>query len=141
MSLNVQNRETVNTGGNFGIFYVIKGLLFSFILSLILLIPTAVLLKAFAPKDDAITVAAYVINFIGTLFFGIYTSRHVLKSGLLNGTLSGLLYFLILFFVGSLLSGGVHFSVSSLIAFIVSASGGALGGIFGINTVKPQRRR
>ena len=124
-----------------GIFYIFKGIIFSFILSLIFILFSSVILKMFIPTDNAVLFSGFLTGFVSTLFSGFYMSRHVLKSGLLNGVLSGILYFLILFLIGSVASGGVTFSVYTWIMLIISLFGGALGGIFGINSVKPQRRR
>lgn len=140
MSFNTSSHET-SGGGISGILYIIKGMVFSFILSLLLILPAAVILKAFMPKDGAILAAALIISLISTIFSGFYTSRHVLKSGLLNGALAGILYFLILFLIGSLVSRGVHFSPLTAIALGISLAGGGLGGVFGINSIKPARRR
>lgn len=140
MSLNLQKTE--NTGSSIcGILYIIKGTIFSFILSLLLIIPAAIILKTFFPTDEAVFASSMIISFISAFFCGFYMSRHVLKSGLLNGALAGILYFLILFLSGSIASGGINFSLSSILAFAVSLLGGAIGGIFGINSVKSQRRR
>lgn len=140
MSLNVQKTENT-TSSICGILYIIKGMTFSFILSLLLIFPASIILKAFFPKDGAIVAAAVTISLVSTLFSGFYMSRHVLKSGLLNGSLAGILYFLILFFVGSVASGEVSFSPLTALMLGICLIGGAFGGIFGINSVKPQRRR
>lgn len=139
MSLNTVNHET--TGGICGILYIIKGIAFSFIISLLLILAASALLKAFSPRDTSVFAASLVINFLSTLFSGFYMSRHALKSGLLNGALAGILYFLIIFLTGSVISGGVRFSAAAAAALGTAFAGGAIGGIFGINSIKPQRRR
>lgn len=140
MSFNTESRE--NTGGGIcGVLYIIKGMLFSFIFSLLLILPSSLICMAFFPKDRGIFTAVCIIYFLSTLFSGFYMSRHVVKSGLLNGALSGVLYSLILFLIGSLVSGGVSFSPISAALFVISLLGGAFGGILGINSVKTSRRR
>lgn len=139
MSLNTSQAE--NTGGICGILYIIKGIAFSFVISLLLILLSSFILKAFSPKDTSIYVSALAVTFLSTFFSGFYMSRHALKSGLLNGALAGILYFLIVFLIGSVISGGVKFSPAVLGSFVISLLGGAIGGIFGINSIKPQRRR
>lgn len=141
MSANLQNRENANSGGLCGILYIIKGMLFSIIFSFVLILIAALLLKLFFPQNMAITAAAYIICFLSTLFSGIYTARHVEKGGLINGALSGLLYFLIIFLAGSIVSGKVAFGTAVFAMLGTAIAGGALGGILGINNTKSYKRR
>ena len=141
MSANLQNRETAGGGSVCGILYIIKGILFSFILSFVLILIAAGILKLFFPQNAAVAASAFIICFISTLFLGIYTSRHAEKNGLLNGALSGFLYFLITFLSGSVASGKVSLGTAALLMLLTAIAGGAFGGILGINNTKSYKRR
>lgn len=121
--------------------YLLKGLLFSIIISFLLMLPFAFICKNFLPDESYVSLSAHIISFISAFFYGLYSAKHISKGGLLNGATSGFLYFLIIFLVSSLLIKKLNFSLDTLIMLIISLAGGSIGGTVGINAFSNSRRR
>ena len=138
--INQRYSSSAETDSSGGYMYILKGLIFTFILSFILLFIVSVIFNMSYPKDNIINLFVYTVCALSNLFFGFYISRHFSKSGLLKGALSGLLYFFVLFILGSVISRNMSFNLLKTLSFFLSVIGGALGGIIGMNTKKDYRR-
>lgn len=122
-----------------GVFYIIKGLLLSLVLSALLIMLFAAIITAFCPTEGAVMISASAAVAAATLFSGIYISKHIQKSGLVNGALAGLLYGLVTFLIGAVAGGGVNLGADRLVMLLLAAGFGAAGGVFGVNTGKRRR--
>lgn len=120
---------------------LLKGLFLSIVISLILMLIFAFICKTFIPADNYILLSSDIICLLGTFFYGFYLSKHISKGGLLNGCMSGFIYFLLIFIISSVLLKSFNFPKAALTMLIISLLGGSIGGTVGINTSKSYRRR
>ena len=121
--------QKLNTG-EFPVFFLLKTLLFSYILTGLLLAILAVLLYKFRLGEKAVTLAIIVIYVIGTFFGGFMVGKRLKNRKFLWGLLLGTAYFVVLTLV-SLAAGGGHIQLgnSFLTTFVLCAGGGMLGGM------------
>lgn len=114
----------------FPIFFLLKTLLFSYILTGVLLAILAVLLYKFRLGEKAVTLAIIVIYVIGTFFGGFMAGRRLKNRKFLWGLLLGTAYFVVLALVSLAAGGGrIQLGNSFLTTFVLCAGGGMLGGM------------
>lgn len=119
---------------------VLMGTLAGLIISLIILAVCSYAMTVRDMPDNVISTLSLISIASGCLTGGFISAKKHKKSGLLVGTVTGLGMFLVLFFAGlAIQHTGV--GVSGLIKLIVSASGGAIGGIVGVNARSGQKKR
>lgn len=113
------------------IFNVIKGVLFSLIISVVLILILAVIAKYTDISDKTISAINQVIKVVA-LLFGILLGVKNQKGGLIVGAIVGLLYTLLSFAIFSAISGKLTFDKITVFDFLICI---AVGGISGILTV------
>lgn len=127
----MEHREqNVKTGGVPAAFFL-KSLLFSYILTGVLLAVLAFLLYKFGLGERVVSIAIIVIYVAATFFAGFAAGKRMGNRRFLWGLLMGSAYFLVLTAVsfivgkGSMQAGNSFFSTLAL-----CAGGGMLGGMF-----------
>lgn len=116
--------------GEYPVFFLLKTLLFSYILTGVLLALLAVLLYKLRLDEKAVALAIIVIYVIGTFFGGFVTGKKLKNRKFLWGLLLGATYFAVLVLV-SLAVGRGHIQLgnSFLTTLVLCAGGGMLGGM------------
>ncbi len=114
------------------IFNILKGVLFSLIISIALVLILAVIAKYTDISDKTISIINQIIKVIA-LLFGILIGVKNQKGGLIIGAIVGLLYTLITFAIFSAISGKLTFDKITVFDFLISIAVGAISGILTVN--------
>lgn len=111
------------------------------ILSFILFIFCSVLTSLSILPDGAIRAVVIIITSLASLIAGFLTSRNVYEYGLINGLVTGFIFFLMLYLLSMLLTLSFAFNglLFKSLLFILIFSG--IGGIAGINSKTRRRKR
>lgn len=112
---------------------IIKGSIFSIIISLILLLIFAILLCYTNLSENSIKPTILVITGVGILIGSMISAKKIRKNGLINGGMVGVVYIIILYMVSSLTITNFSITINSLTMLIVAIITGMIGGIIGIN--------
>lgn len=115
---------------------IIKGSIFAIIISFILLLIFAMLLCYTNLSENTIKPVVLVITGISILIGSMISTRKIRKNGLLNGSLVGFIYIVILYLVSSLFLAGFLLTFNSFIMLLVGIVTGIIGGIIGVNLNK-----
>lgn len=112
------------------IFFVLKGLLFSYILTAGLLVLLALALYKIGLGEGTVAIAIVAIYVLATFFAGFMAGKRMGSRKFLWGLLMGTAYFLILAMV-SLVAKGAEDALadSFLTTLLLCAGGGMLGGM------------
>ena len=133
-------KGTFVQSGSLDIIYLLKNTAVGFVLTIVLLFLVSVL-GVFASLPEAVTkllVSAVAYTSIGIC--GCRAARHVHSGGLISGAISGLIYIIVLYLIGSIVNGSFSLSSTSLITALISILSGAVGGIIGVNIRYKKRR-
>ncbi len=112
---------------------IIKGSVFSIILSLILLLIFAVLLTYTDISESTIVPVVTIIVGVSILLGSTISTIKIKKNGILNGGLVGLIYTIALYILSSIVLTNFSFNINSLIMIATSVIAGMIGGIIGVN--------
>lgn len=123
----------------FDIVHTAKCLGVSYILSVVLLFILAICATVWDMEAGAVNICVTVITGISVLFCGFTSARGAGRGGLINGIIAGVLYTLLLYAVGSIVSGSIGFNAATISALLVGVFCGGLGGVLGINTKRRRR--
>ena len=127
-------------GGFFDVGFTIKNTAVGFVLTISLLFISSVI-SVFAVLPEAIvSLLVAAVTYISIGVCGFRAARHLGRSGLLSGALSGLIYVIVLYLIGGIAFGDFGISYSSAITMLICVLCGAIGGVIGINTRSRRRR-
>lgn len=116
--------------GNGKLKIVIRSLLFSYILTGILLLALAFALYKFRLKEGQVAVAVNVIYVITCLLGGFMIGKSIRQRRFFWGLILGLAYFLVLFLVSFLMNRGFSGNMNQvLLAMGMCVASGTLGGM------------
>lgn len=122
--------EQKTNAGEFPIFFLLKTLLFSYILTGILLALLAFLLYRMGLGEKAVTIAIIVIYVAATFFGGFMAGKKLKSRKFLWGLVLGAAYFLVLSALSlSVGQEGLQMGNSFLTTLVLCAGGGMLGGM------------
>ena len=113
--------------------YIFKGVLISFVTTLICLIILSALLTYTNLSEQIINPTIIIVTGISILIGSSIGNIRIRKNGLLNGALIGGIYLLFIYFVSSLLNWNFKINLQSIILIVVGIAFGILGGIIGVN--------
>jgi len=126
----VENREQNADMEGIPVGFLLKCLLFSYILTGVMLVILAFLLYKLGLSEKTVSIAIIVIYVASTLFGGFITGRRMQNRRFLWGLLMGSAYFLILTAVSLCVGkGNVQLGNSFLTTLVLCAGGGMLGGM------------
>lgn len=109
---------------------LLRSLLFSYILSGILLLGLALVLYKLKIKEAQINTAVYVVYIVSCLTGGFFAGRRIGQRRFFWGMLSGLLYFIVLFAVSWVLKDGSALDMTRVITVMACClAGGTAGGM------------
>ncbi len=112
---------------------ILKGSLISIIISFAVLLITALILRYTNIPENVITIIIMVVSAISIMIGSIFATRKLNKNGLLNGTLVGITYFIILYILSSIFVTGFSINAKTMITLFLTILFGMIGGIIGIN--------
>lgn len=122
--------ERGNMEKNVPVLFLLKCLLFSYILTAALLMLLTFVLYKFGLTEQIVSVAIIAIYVAATFFAGFITGKKMQNRKFLWGLLMGGLYFLILVVVSFIVNRSPgELSNSFLTTVVLCASGGMLGGM------------
>lgn len=131
---NIKNNAfTQESKSRQNIIRILKGTLFSIIISLVLLLIFALVLTYTNIPETTIMPVTLIITGISILIGSMISTRKIRKNGLLNGGTVGLLYIIFLYIVSSLCFVGFSITLNSFIMLAIGAITGIAGGIVGVN--------
>lgn len=108
----------------------LRSLLFSYLLSGILLVVISFALYRFRLKESQIQMAVILVYILSCVLSGFLTGKGIRRQRFLCGLLSGILYFAILLAVSVLLEKGIAPSVRQMATVLaICAGSGILGGV------------
>ncbi len=113
---------------------IIKGVVISFLFTIILLTIFAILLVFTDLTESTIKPVIITVTGISILVGSSFGTKKLKKNGLLNGAIIGCTYIFIIYIISSILNGNFSVNLISLIMIVVGILGGILGGIIGINS-------
>lgn len=129
-----ENVKTVSEGTASSTAYAfLKGVMIASVLTFVIFALFSVVLSYTPLPESAIPYIVFATQIIGAFVAGFIPAKRAGVKGLITGSVSALLYMLILWLISSLLSDGFYVNSHVLTMFLVSLIFGALGGITGVN--------
>lgn len=113
--------------------HVLKGLGYSYIITLAILLIYNLLLTFTSVSGQSIAMATAFITTISSAFGGFYAAKKIKEKGLLYGLLVGLLYIICLILVVFLAKDTFNFEIGVLYKVILTSLSGGIGGVLGVN--------
>ncbi len=120
---------------------ILKSILLSYVLSIILFLIFAFLITYTSVPYSIITPASIIITLLSILTASIINGKKSSEKGWLTGCITGFLYMLILYIIGSIIFKTPAISSNGIIMLIVGVVSGAIGSIIGINNKKTHKKR
>lgn len=117
------------------IFNIAKGVVVSFIVTLILLFVFSIVLTYSNISENIITPTIIVITAISIFVGSTIANLKMNKNGLMNGALIGGIYLMIIYIISSIINQEFSLTINSIIMIIASIICGMFGGVLGINKV------
>lgn len=112
---------------------IIKGSVFSILITLILLFIYAILLTSTNIPESTMSVVVITITGISILIGSSISSFKIKKRGIVNGGLVGLIYIITIYLISSIALIGFSMNINSIVMIIVAIVTGMIGGIIGVN--------
>ena len=120
-----------NTSKNY--VYILKGVVISVIFTLIFLFIFSALLTYTNISEKFINPTIIVITAISILIGSSIGNLKVKRRGLLNGSIIGGMYLILIYLISSVLSGSFSLTLESIIMIVSAMIFGMIGGIIGVN--------
>ena len=120
--------------------YILKAVAFSYAVSLVMLVPAALIATFKCFSDKGVSLCANLVCARGVLLCGFMSGRHSEKGGLVAGAAAGVLYTFILWVIGGIASQTVSVGACAVTALVIGVVCGSAGGILGINSKGGRRR-
>ena len=111
-----------------------KGLLISFLATLIGIFLFALILTFSNLSESTIPMVVIGISFVSILLGATISTRKLHKNGMMNGGIIGGTYVLLLYIISSFINTGFTFNIYTIIMIIAGILAGLIGGILGINS-------
>ena len=109
---------------------LLRSLLFSYLLSGILLVVISFALYRFRLKEAQVKMAVTLVYILSCAFGGLLAGRAIKRQRFLCGLLAGLAYFMVLMAVSFLLGKGISADLPQILSTMgMCVGGGILGGI------------
>ena len=119
----------------------IKSAVVGFVLTLLLFLLFSFLIYTSLLPEESTKGIVMVVTIFSAFSAGFLTSKNVPRYGLLNGMVSGLIYFFILLLSNMLILAEFRLSGNLFLILLVVLLSSALGGIVGINVRANRRSR
>lgn len=112
---------------------IIKGSVFSILITLMLLFIYAILLTSTNIPESTMSVVVITITGISILIGSSISSFKIKKRGIVNGGLVGLIYVITIYLISSIALIGFSMNITSIVMLMVAIVTGMIGGIIGVN--------
>ena len=112
---------------------IIKGILISFITTIVLLLIFSIILTYTDISESFITPTIIVITAISIFIGSTISNSKIQKNGLLNGAIIGGIYLLSIYLISSIINQKFLMSMQSIVMIISGMICGMFGGILGVN--------
>lgn len=122
--------EQMKGNGNIPVLFLLKSLLFSYIVTMILLLLLTFALYQFGLSEKVVTIIIIGIYVVSTFFAGFITGKKMETRKFLWGLLMGAAYFAVLLVISLIAgqsTGGLGDSVAT--TMVLCTAGGMLGGM------------
>ena len=110
-----------------------KGLLISFVMTILILLIFSIILTFTNISEKTIVPVIIISTAISILIGSSISNIRIKKNGILNGALIGGGYILILYLLSSILNARFNLNIQSIIMISAGVVFGILGGIIGVN--------
>lgn len=124
--------ENISENGN-NIKRIIKGSIFSIVITLIGLLVYSIILSYTSVSESTMPATIIIITAVSILIGSTISTSNIKKNGIVNGVLVGIIYIAIIYLISSIVTGNFLLNTNSIIMVIASTLTGALGGIIGVN--------
>ena len=111
-----------------------KCVLLSLITTVILCGIFAVAVCLWQIEESTARIVVFSFMIVSVLFGAYVLAKNLEHSGLFNGLIMSLGYFLVILLLSFLVSGRISLSIKDIARLVTIAAAGMLGGILGINT-------
>ncbi len=111
-----------------------KGIIFSIILAVILVVLIATVTYFADISDKIISILLFSTSVLSTLIGAFLVTKSIQQNGLIHGMLVGLGYFILILIASVVVKNGFNFNTNLITMFFANIAGGMLGGILGINS-------
>lgn len=115
------------------IIHILKGLGYSFIITLIVLLSYNLLLTYTSVSEDSVSIVTSFITIAAAAFGGLYACKHIQENGLIYGFLVGASYIILLIIMFYLAKENYIFDITILYKAILVSIAGGIGGVLGVN--------
>lgn len=112
---------------------IFKGVIISFISTLILLLVFATILTYTNVSENTTNPVILTVSAISILIGSSIGNIKIKKNGIINGGTIGCLYMLIIYIISSLINNDFGLNFSSFVFIISGVIFGIIGGIIGVN--------
>lgn len=112
---------------------VLRGLIYAFVITLIMLISFTLLLRFTSLSESKTPQFNIIAMIIGVAAASIYIGMKIKEKGWLNGAILGFLYYLLIILINVMFFKGENGSIYLLSKLLLSTFTGFIGGMLGIN--------
>lgn len=116
------------------IFSIVKGIIISFLTTIILLTIFSLLLVYTNLSEETIKPVIFTVTAVSLLIGSSISNRKLKRNGLINGAIIGGAYILLLYLISSAINANFSMNLISISMIVIGVIGGILGGIIGVNT-------
>lgn len=120
---------------------IIRGIVYGLGTAVILLLIISLAAVFYDIPETVMNYIIIVISIVSLFFAGFVAAGRNEKNGLIVGIISGLIYALIVYFVGCIIYKSVNLTPEFIADLAVGAAVGGLGGVVGINRVSGKKRK
>lgn len=112
---------------------LIKGIAVAIFITLIMILALSIILSMSDVKENVIMPTVIFLSAFSILIGGFLVTKKVDEKGILYGSIVGISYMIILYFISSIINFDFSLNFNSFIMVAIGVFGGAIGGILGIN--------
>lgn len=125
--------ENCNINSQSNSSYIIKGIVMSIIFTLISLLIFALILTYTDLSENTISPVIIIVSALSILVGSSISTIKIKKHGLLNGSIIGSVYIVLLYCISSIINTGFEVNIYTIIMMISSIVAGIIGGVVGVN--------
>lgn len=111
----------------------LRGLALAFIITFILLLIVALLLRFTSIRETNINLFNNFVLTISIVVSSVVLARKIREKGWLNGAILGFLYYFIIILLNLIFNRPLDLGIFLLIRLLIATAFGAIGGMIGIN--------
>ena len=128
----MNNIKVENSNSN--MIKIFKGLMFSFIITLVSVFLFSIILTYTNISEKVIPIVIIILTFVSILIGTMIGIRKISKNGMLNGAIIGGAYVIMLYLISSILNTGFTLNIYTVFMIIAGIISGIIGGMIGVNT-------